>query len=64
MAGNINRIPVALTAKNHVDLMKAMLKNNLSNSKEYTYTIIHASGTWYAWYNADITEGNINVKTR
>ena len=55
MAGNINRVPVALVSKSSAELTKLMLVNNLQASKEYTYHIVHDGKQWYAWYYEDVT---------
>ena len=60
MAGNINRVPVALVSKSSTELTKLMLVNNLQASKEYTYHIVHDGKKWYAWYYEDVTRGSIN----
>lgn len=38
------------------DLMKAMIRNNLTNAYEYSYFDIGMQGKeWFAWYLADVS---------
>ena len=61
--GNAFRIPQFLEARTRIDLVRAMLFNNLAHGMEFDYFGIQKDGkVWIAWYRWPIDEKTFIVE--
>jgi hypothetical protein len=55
----INDTQHYLKAKSAEGIKALMLKNNLDRRAYHGYQIIFANGFWYAWYDANISDSDM-----